>query len=34
MEVELLGPAAYRAFLMTELDKWAALVKTSGAKLD
>ena len=34
MEVELLGPAAYRTFLMAELDKWAALVKSSGAKLD
>ena len=34
MEVELLGPAAYRTFLMTELDKWSALVKASGAKVD
>lgn len=34
MEVELLGPAAYRTFLMAELDKWALLVKSSGAKVD
>ena len=34
LEVELLGPAAYRAFLATELDKWSTLVKSSGAKLD
>ena len=34
MEVELLGPAAYRTFLMAELDKWSALVKSSGAKVD
>ena len=34
LEVELLGPAAYRAFLASELDKWSTLVKSSGAKLD
>lgn len=34
LDVELLGPAAFRTFLSSELDKWAALVKTSGAKLD
>lgn len=34
MEVDLLGPAAYRAFLAAELDKWSKLVKSSGAKVD
>jgi tripartite-type tricarboxylate transporter receptor subunit TctC len=34
MEVDLLGPEEFRAFLMTELDKWSKLVKSSGAKLD
>jgi len=34
LEVEILGPAAYQAFLTAELDKWAKLVKSSGAKVD
>ena len=34
MEVDLLGPAAFRTFLSAELDKWSKLVKDSGAKLD
>ncbi len=34
MEVDLLGPAEFRAFLSSELDKWSKLVKSSGAKLD
>ena len=34
LAVDVLGPAAYRTFLASELDKWAALVKSSGAKLD
>jgi len=34
LEVELLGPAAYKAFLAAELDKWSKLVKLSGAKVD
>ena len=34
LEVELLGPAAYKAFLVAELDKWSKLVKSSGAKVD
>ena len=34
MEVELLGPAEFRAFLGAELAKWSKLVKDSGAKLD
>jgi tripartite-type tricarboxylate transporter receptor subunit TctC len=34
MEVDLLGPEAYRTFLLAELDKWSKLVKSSGAKVD
>ena len=34
MELELLGPAEFRAFLAAELAKWSKLVKDSGAKLD
>ncbi len=34
MEVDLLDPAAFRAFLVAELDKWSKLVKDSGAKLE
>ena len=34
LEVELLSPAQYKAFLASELDKWSKLVKSSGAKVD
>jgi tripartite-type tricarboxylate transporter receptor subunit TctC len=34
LEIDLLGPAAYKAFLASELDKWSKLVKSSGAKVD
>lgn len=34
MEVDLLGPEAYRTFLLAELEKWSKLVKSSGAKVD
>ena len=34
LEVDLLGPAEFRTFLLAELDKWSALVRDSGAKLD
>ena len=34
LEVDLLGPAEFRMFLAAELDKWSALVRSSGAKLD
>ena len=34
LEVEILGPAQYKAFLASELDKWSKLVKSSGAKVD
>jgi len=34
MDVELLGPAEFHAFLVAELDKWSKLVRESGAKLD
>ena len=34
LEVDLIGPAEFRAFLAAELDKWSKLVKFSGAKLD
>ncbi len=34
MELELLGPVEFRAFLGAELAKWSKLVKDSGAKLD
>jgi tripartite-type tricarboxylate transporter receptor subunit TctC len=33
-EVDLLGPAAFRAFLASELEKWSKLVQESGAKVD
>jgi tripartite-type tricarboxylate transporter receptor subunit TctC len=34
LEVELLGPTQFRAFVASELDKWSKLVKETGAKLD
>ena len=34
LEPDLMNPAEFRAFLATELAKWAQLVKASGAKLD
>jgi tripartite-type tricarboxylate transporter receptor subunit TctC len=34
LDVDLLQPAAFRAFLAAELAKWSKLVKDSGAKLD
>jgi tripartite-type tricarboxylate transporter receptor subunit TctC len=34
LEVDLLGPAQFRTFVASELDKWSKLVKESGAKLD
>ncbi len=34
LEVDLLRPAEFRAFLAAELAKWSKLVKDSGAKLD
>jgi len=34
MDVDVLGPEAYRVFLLSELDKWSKLVKSSGAKVD
>jgi tripartite-type tricarboxylate transporter receptor subunit TctC len=34
LEVDLLNPAQFRAFVSSELDKWSKLVKDSGAKLD
>ena len=34
MDVDLLGPAEFHAFLVSELDKWSKLVRVSGAKLD
>ena len=34
MEVELMGPSEFRAYLAAELDKWSKLVKDTGAKLD
>jgi tripartite-type tricarboxylate transporter receptor subunit TctC len=34
LEVDLLRPADFRAFLAAELAKWSKLVKDSGAKLD
>ena len=34
LEVEILGPVQYKAFLASELDKWSKLVKSSGAKVD
>lgn len=34
MEVELLAPREFRAYLAAELDKWSKLVRDSGAKLD
>ena len=34
LEVDLLRPAEFRAFLAAELAKWSQLVKASGAKLD
>ena len=34
LEVDLLRPAEFRAFLAAELGKWSKLVKDSGARLD
>ena len=34
MELELLAPAEFRAYLTSELAKWSKLVKDSGAKID
>ncbi len=34
LEVDVLDPAQFRMFFMGELDKWAKLVKSSGAKID
>jgi tripartite-type tricarboxylate transporter receptor subunit TctC len=34
LEIDLLRPAEFRAFLAAELGKWSKLVKDSGAKLD
>ena len=34
LEVDLLRPAEFRAFLAAELQKWSRLVKDSGARLD
>lgn len=34
MEPDLLGPAAFRAYINTELAKWAKLVREAGAKID
>lgn len=34
LEIDLLRPAEFRAFLTAELGKWSKLVKDSGAKLD
>ena len=34
LEIDLMRPAEFRAFLASELGKWSKLVKDSGAKLD
>jgi len=34
LEVDVLGPAEFRIFLLAELDKWSVLVRDTGAKLD
>lgn len=34
LETDPLGPAEFRAFISSELAKWAQLVKASGAKID
>ncbi len=34
LEVELMRPEVFRAFLLAELAKWSKLVKDSGARLD
>jgi len=34
MEVDLMPPAEYRAFIKAEIDRWTPIIKASGARVE